>query len=94
MSRRNDHSSHLIFFENIFYFAALLAVNLSVMNMLPIPALDGGRLVFLIVDGIGMLLFKKKVPERYQAAVNGVCFAALMAFMVLVTFKDVTKLFQ
>lgn len=81
-------------FENIFYFGALLAVNLSVMNMLPLPALDGGRLLFLVVDGIGMLLFKKKVPERYQAAINGVCFAALMAFMILVTFKDVTKLFQ
>lgn len=81
-------------FENIFYFGALLAVNLSVMNMLPVPALDGGRMVFLIVDALGMLLFKKKVPERYQAAVNGVCFAALMAFMILVTFKDVTRLFQ
>lgn len=81
-------------FENIFYFGALLAVNLSVMNLLPLPALDGGRLVFLAVDAIGLLLFKRKVPERWQAAINGVCFAALMALMLLVTFQDVTKLFS
>lgn len=79
---------------NVFYFAALLAVNLAVMNMLPIPALDGGRVFFLAVDAVCMLLFKKKVPEKYQTAVNGACFAALMAFMLMVTFNDVFKLFQ
>ena len=81
-------------FENIFYFSALLAVNMAVMNLLPLPALDGGQLVLLLVDAMGMLLFKKKVPEKYRAAINGVCLALLIAFMFLVTFKDVTKLFQ
>lgn len=81
-------------FENIFYFGAMLAINLSVMNMLPLPALDGGRILFLFVDAVGMLLFKKKVPERYQAAINGVCLAVLLAFMALVTLNDVGRLFS
>jgi len=80
--------------SQIFYFAALLAVNLSVMNMLPIPALDGGRIFFLLVDALALLLFKRKVPEKYQAAVNTVGFVALMGFMLVVTFQDVFKLFR
>ena len=80
--------------SQIFYFAALLAVNLSVMNMLPIPALDGGRIFFLLVDAVALLLFKRKVPERYQAAVNMAGFVVLMGFMLLVTFHDVFRLIQ
>ena len=80
-------------FENIAFFAALIAVNLAVMNLLPIPALDGGRIFFLAVDGVSLLLFKRKVPEKYQAAVNAACFAVLMGVMLLVTLKDVGKLF-
>ena len=80
--------------SQIFYFAALIAVNLAVMNMLPIPALDGGRVFFLLVDQLALLLFKRKVPERYQAAVNTAGFVVLMGFMLLVTFQDIIKLFQ
>lgn len=80
--------------SQIFYFAALIAVNLAVMNMLPIPALDGGRVFFLLVDQLALVFFRRKVPERYQAAVNTVGFVVLMGFMLLVTFQDVFKLFQ
>ena len=80
--------------ENIAFFGALLAINLAVMNLLPIPALDGGRIFFLAVDGLTMLLFKRKVPERYQAAVNAACFVLLMGVMLLVTLKDVGNLFM
>ena len=73
--------------------SALLAVNLAVMNMLPIPALDGGKIFFLIIDEIAMKLFRKKIPEKYEMAVNTVGFVALMGFMLVVTFNDVFKLF-
>ena len=69
------------------------AVNLAVMNMLPIPALDGGKIFFLIIDEIAMKLFRKKIPEKYEMAVNTVGFVALMGFMLVVTFNDVFKLF-
>ena len=80
--------------RNVAYLAALLAVNLAVMNLLPIPALDGGRIFFLLADAIAMLLFKRKVPEKYQAAVNAACFMLLMGVMVLVTVQDITKLIR
>ncbi|MEY8386565.1 M50 family metallopeptidase [Oscillospiraceae bacterium 38-13] len=78
--------------ENIAYFAALIAINLSVMNLLPVPALDGGRILFLMIDGLAMLLFRRKIPERYQAAVNTVCFVLLMGVMLAVTLKDIAVL--
>lgn len=78
--------------ESMFYFAAMLAVNLAVMNLLPIPALDGGHILFLVVDAVSMLLLRKKVPARYMAAVNTVGFVVLMGFMLFVTFHDVFRL--
>ena len=80
--------------RSVFYFAALLAVNLAVMNLLPIPALDGGRIFFLLVDAVVLLLFKRRVPEKYQAAVNTAGFVVLMGFMLLITFKDVFQILQ
>ena len=80
--------------SQIFYFAALLAVNLAVMNMLPIPALDGGRILFLLIDAVSLLILGRKVPERYQMAVNFAGFMVLMGFMLLVTFHDVFRLIQ
>ena len=79
--------------ENILYFAALLAVNLAVMNLLPFPALDGGRVLFLLLDQISLALFHRTVPEKYQMAVNAVGMAALLTLMLFVTLHDVWKLF-
>ena len=79
--------------ENILYFGSMLAVNLAVMNMLPIPALDGGKIFFLVIDGIAAKVFRRKIPERYETAVNTAGFVVLMGFMLLVTFNDVFKLF-
>ncbi len=78
--------------KNIAMFGALIAVNLAVMNLLPIPALDGGRIFFLAVDAVSLALFRRKVPVRYQAAVNTACFVLLMGMMLLVTLKDISGL--
>ena len=80
--------------RNIAAIAALIAVNLAVMNLLPIPGLDGGRILFLAVDAVSLLLFKQKVPEKYQAAINMVGMVALLGFMLLITVKDVFQVFQ
>ena len=80
--------------RSILYFGALLAVNLAVMNLLPIPALDGGRIFFLLIDAIALLLFKRTVPEKYQAFVNTAGFVLLMGFMLLITFKDVFRILR
>ena len=80
--------------ESILNFAALIAVNLAVMNLLPIPALDGGHILFLTVDAVSMALFRKKVPGKYAAAINTAGFVVLMGFMLLITVKDVFQIFR
>jgi len=78
---------------NLTYLAALIAVNLAVMNLLPLPALDGGRIFFLLINGVLYALFRKKIPPEYEGYVHMAGLAALMALMLVVTLSDVGKLF-
>lgn len=67
----------------------LLSANLGVMNLLPIPALDGGRLVFLIVEAIR----KKRLSPEKEGMIHLVGFVFLMGLMVIIMFNDIVKLF-
>ncbi len=78
---------------NLSYLAALIAVNLAVMNLLPLPALDGGRVFFLLLNGVIYGLFRKKIDARYEGYVHLAGLAALMFLMLAVTLSDVGKLF-
>lgn len=78
---------------NVLSIMALIAVNLAVMNMLPIPALDGGRILFIIINGIGWLLFRRHIPEKYEGYVHTAAFVLLIVFMLLIAFKDVWNIF-
>ena len=73
---------------NLISLTILLSANLGVMYLLPFPALDGGRLLFFLIEAIT----KKKVPEKVEGYVNMVGFALLMVLMVLVMFSDISKL--
>ncbi len=79
--------------DNILFIAALIAINLSVMNLLPIPALDGGHILFLLLDTVIFKLFKKKIPEKFEMAVTSVFLVLLLMFMAVVAVNDVRKLF-
>ena len=79
--------------QNILYFAALIAINLAVMNLLPLPALDGGRIFFVVVNGLAALLFKRRIAPKYEGYVHFAGFVCLLGLMVLVAFNDVLKLF-
>lgn len=70
--------------------AVLLSANLGIMNLLPIPALDGGRLLFLIIE----LIFRKPVPKDKEAIVNFIGFVLLMILMVVVCYNDIMRLFR
>ena len=79
--------------ENVFFFGAMIAVNLAVMNLLPLPALDGGRVLILLVNAAAMLMFKKKIPQKFETVINAAGFVLLIGLMLFVTFNDVAKLF-
>lgn len=70
-------------------FGTLLSANLGVLNLLPIPALDGGRLIFLLVEAVR----RRRVPPEKEGMVHFAGFALLMIFMVVVMFNDIIKLF-
>lgn len=76
-------------FLNMMNWAVLLSANLGVMNLLPIPALDGGRLVFLIVEAIR----GKKVDPDKEGFVHFIGIVLLLGLMVVIMFNDIRKLF-
>ena len=78
---------------NILNFGALIAVNLAVMNLLPFPALDGGRVLFLLLNLLAQKVFHRKIDPRYEGYVHLAGFALLMSLMLVVTFSDIGKLF-
>lgn len=69
-------------------FAGLLSVNIGVMNLLPIPALDGGRLVFLLYE----LITRKKPSKKVENTINNIFFILLMLLFVYITFNDVFRM--
>lgn len=79
---------------NVTYLGAFIAINLAVMNMLPLPALDGGRIFFLLVGSAFTALTGKKIPSKYEGYIHAAGMILLFALMALVMFKDIWTLFQ
>jgi len=73
--------------------AALIAVNLAVMNLLPLPALDGGRIFFLIVYAAAEGLTGRKIDPKYEGYVHMIGLMLLMGLMVVVALSDIGKIF-
>ena len=75
-------------FVSLLYFIGLLSVNLGIVNLLPIPALDGGRILFLLIEGI----FHKKLKPKVEAIIINVVFWLLMAFIGYILIQDIVRL--
>lgn len=75
-------------FISILKVMALITVNLGLFNLLPVPALDGGRLVFIIIE----MIIRKPVPAKYESIVHFVGLMLLFALMIFVTFNDIVRL--
>ena len=73
---------------NILSIMALITVNLGIVNMLPFPALDGGRFVFLLIEAI----FRKPVPRKVEYIVNAAGLALLLGFIAVISVKDIFQL--
>lgn len=81
-------------FLNMLYFGAFIAINLAVMNLLPIPALDGGRAVCLLLTTVAEAITGKKIDSKYEAYLHGVGMILLLGLMAVITFKDIFTIFQ
>ncbi|CAN5728268.1 RIP metalloprotease RseP [soil metagenome] len=75
-------------FAQLLSIAAIISINLAIINLLPIPALDGGRLLFVIIESIT----RRPIKPSFAAAVNGVGFVLLVLLMLVVTGHDILKL--
>jgi len=75
--------------QNILYLIAFLSVNVGVINLLPLPAFDGGRILFLFIEKI----IRKPVPTSVENVIHNIGFFLLLALMIYVTFNDILRLF-
>lgn len=80
--------------RSVVYFLAFIAVNLAVMNLLPVPALDGGRIFLLVVSTLFTKLTGKTLDPKYEGFIHTVGFIALLALMVVVAFNDIFRLLR
>ena len=74
--------------QSFFLLVAFISINLGVMNLLPIPALDGGRLLFVLIE----LVARRPVPRKYEGYIHLGGFAVLMLFMLYVTCQDILRM--
>ena len=79
---------------NVRSFGGFITINRAVMNMLPIPALDGGRVFFLLVTTAVEAITHKKINPKYEAYINGAGMVLLLGLMALILFKDIFAIFK
>lgn len=75
---------------NLLMIMALIAINIGLFNLLPLPALDGGRLFFMAIE----FIFRKPVPRKYEGWVHAVGLILLMLLMVVISFSDIMRLIK
>ncbi len=79
---------------NVLYIGGFIAINLAVMNLLPIPALDGGRVVGLLLTCAIEGITRKKLDAKYEGYVHGAGMVLLLALMGVILFKDIFMIFK
>ena len=79
---------------NMLYFGGFIAINLAVMNLLPIPALDGGRVVGLLITAAIEAVTRKKLNPKYEGYIHGAGMLLLLGLMAVIMFKDIFVVFK
>ena len=73
---------------DLLYIVALITINLGLFNLLPLPALDGGRILFVLIS----VIIRRKVPAKIEGIFHSAGLFLLLFFMLFITFNDITKL--
>ena len=79
---------------NMLYFGGFIAINLAVMNLLPIPALDGGRVVALLLTTAIEGITRKKINPKYEGYIHAAGMILLLGLMAVILFKDIFTIFK
>ena len=77
-------------YGSIIFILAFITVNIGIVNLLPLPALDGGRLFFILIE----MIVRKPVPKKFEAVVHAVGLVLLLALMALISFNDIVNLIR
>ena len=77
-------------YTSLLMLMSLIAINIGLFNLLPLPALDGGRLFFMAIE----FIFRKPVPKKYEGWVHAVGLVLLMGLMVIISFSDIIRLIK
>lgn len=80
--------------EYFFRLVALLSLVLGIFNLLPFPALDGGRILFIFVGALAQLIFNRPIPAKWEGWVHYIGFIILMGIVLLITWQDIQRLFR
>ena len=76
--------------DMVFYIMAMITINLGIVNLMPLPALDGGRLVFLLFE----VIFRRPVPQKYEGWVHGAGLVLLLGLILIITGNDIIRLIR
>ena len=90
VAQQSDNAKDAL--KNVFYICAFLAINLAIMNLLPLPALDGGRVFAILVTEVIFLLTKKRIDPKYEGYIHTIGFILLLLLMVVVMYNDIRRL--
>ena len=79
---------------NIVFFTAFIGVNVAVINLLPIPAMDGGRILFIFITWVIEKIMRRRLDPKYEGYINTGAFVLLIGLMVVILYNDVMRLIQ
>lgn len=74
---------------NLLYLVAFIAINIGMMNLLPLPALDGGRIIFVLFE----LIFRRNIPRDKEGLIHTVGIMLLFGLMIFATWNDIMRIF-
>lgn len=74
--------------NNIVYMMMIITVNLGIVNLLPLPALDGGRFLFMLIE----VIIRRPIPQKYEGWVHAAGFIILLGFIVVITLNDIVRI--
>ena len=83
-----EESIATVDWSQLFMIMAMITINIGLFNLLPVPALDGGHLFFMVFE----LIFRKKIPQKYESYIHAAGLVILLGFMALISASDIWKL--